>query len=325
MAVTVTERWSDRSFGRARNGLRTATRGFDVTGVDNESAAETAEGIPKHNDLHPLAGGRALRALYPQVRRKGPSHYRVRVPYSEPEGSSRHEEEWEDPIKRPPRLIYIDINREVEIDSDKDGNPIVNSARQAFRNRPTDYVTEFNLEVRVNEPFFDPVIASSLRLSVNKTALIIQGVQIADALEARLMRMRPDGEHELNADYVTVLYEWNIKPRIFAPEGVSPHAIRVKDQGMMGAATDGAGGFKLVHIYDTDTNDNGADPVVDDVPLDGTGAPLLGGLILGEHGQTAAGLAKPTGSTIESQTNAKFLWYNPPRLEVRDHVGQLGL
>lgn len=325
MAVTVTERWSDRGFGRDADRGRTARRGFDVTGVSSENAAIAADGIPQRNELHPQAGTRQVLVRSHRARRRGPSLYRVTVEYAEPQFSSRHEEEYEDPLLKPPRLMYVDINREIEIDSDKDGNPIVNSAREAFRNRATDYVTEFNLEVRVNEPFFDPILANELRLSVNETPLNIEGIQIANALEARLMRMRPDGEHELNSDYVTVLYEWNIRPRIFAPEGVSPHAIRVKDQGMMGAATDGASGFKLVHIYDTDEDDNPADPVTDDVPLDGAGAPLLGGLVLGEDDQTAASLSAPDGATVENRTNAKFLWYDPPRLTVKDHVGQLGL
>lgn len=328
MAATVTERTRDRRFGRDRNGKRTARRGFDVTGVDDEREAE--EAVPQKNDLHPLSAGRPLRVLTHSTTTVSPGLFRVRVMYAEPESSERHEEDWDDPLLRAPRLLYVDQNREVEIDTDDDGNPLVNSARQTFRDRASAYITEFNLQVKVNEPFFDHDLAADLRLSVNETALIIQGVELAAPLEARLMKMRPDGEFSLDDDYVRVLYEWNIKRHAHpddAPDDVSPHAIRIKDQGMQAAAEDGSG-FKLIQIYDADKE---PEPVTDDVALDGSGAPLQGGYRIGKEDEDPASLDPPKGTTgsdgrvaVEEQDEARFLWYNPPRLTVRDHVGQLG-
>ena len=315
--ASATERWSDRQLHRSST--PTAIRGFDVVNATDESDAISAVGI-SINDLHPQDTSLTLRASGFDVDLSNPGLYHVIVKYKKGE----HDDD-ENPLDVPPDVGYKDVNKEVEFDVDKDGNPIVNSAREAPLNAPRDFVTDFILTVKKNEPFYDPILAKDLRLSVNQTPLTINGVQIADSLEARLMKMSPTGFNKVNAAFVNVTYEWLIIHTENAPSGVSPHATRLKDVGYRAWGLDDASADVIQHLYTRNAASDPEDKVTTPVALDGKGAPISTSYAIGPDDLTKTDLGTPTGATLETQTDMNFLWYDPPKLEVKDHVGRLDL
>ena len=345
MAIEITERFSGRSKSKGTQAWD-ARREFDITGLSAETEEAALDALAnntgglgeavQHNSTHPQAAQRPLLVSHRRAREVSPGLWRAFVRYTEPKHGGEHPEPSDDPLDEPPLIAWTDLNREVPYDGDKDGNPIVNSAREAYRQLPVDFVPDFRLTIWKNEPYFDVQLHKEIRLSVNETPLIVGGEQLADALEARLMVMQPDGRYLLTTPYVTVRYEWLIMHRVFAPSNVSPHAARKKDVGFRAAASvpnESSLGTdtQLVHLYEANEAGDPEKPVSTEVALNGNGQPIDSAYLLGQDNLSPASPGVPKGATLETRqdddgnTVAAFLWYDPPNMTTVKHTERLSL
>lgn len=284
MAIEVTERWPDTNWDREGN---TALIAFDVIGTDpDDHGYQALAAVPyQKNSGHPQSSAMKCRA--PRVRnRPGVSHWIIDCPFAIPDSGGTFPDD-DDPLSQPAVISWPDGLTQIEVDRNKDGFPIVNSALEGFAQPSVvDHPQQF-LVVKKNLPFFNAAQAIDYRNSVNQNAWSLQGIPFPPR-HIKLNSIRPEGEYELaNVDYVTVVYTFELSDK--------PFIIRRLDEGETYTVIDAAvaGGIRNVPF----SQDNGGAAVR---RLNGQG---------GEYG-TNDGVASPAGvDSIEDTGDAVFLNY----------------
>jgi hypothetical protein len=168
MSWSVQEDWNSQQTGVAIEsdgvkGTTDVTRVFNLT--PNFSGATTldalyAAGIPLRNSAHPQ--NPILRARRFNASQIGPQYFQVTVGYealtSDPNDPSQS------PLAQPAVVSFSSVTQEVEIDEDRDGNPIqtVNGEPLVGVTRP---FTDLVITVSRNLPTFS---ADSISLYMNK-------------------------------------------------------------------------------------------------------------------------------------------------------------
>jgi hypothetical protein len=168
MSWSVQEDWNSQQTGVAIEsdgvkGTTDVTRVFNLT--PNFSGATTldalyAAGIPLRNSAHPQ--NPILRARRFNASQIGPQYFQVTVGYealtSDPNDPSQS------PLTQPAVVSFSSVTQEVEIDEDRDGNPIqtVNGEPLVGVTRP---FTDLVITVSRNLPTFS---ADSISLYMNK-------------------------------------------------------------------------------------------------------------------------------------------------------------
>ena len=295
MAVEVSERWSPQALTKTPTGW-TAVREFDVTGVDDVLAATTAVddgtglAVPQINDVHPLTS--RLVVLEPASNRPGFKFFRMVVRYIEPpQGEFIGDKD--DPLLEPARLRWRFGIEQVEIDRDKDGNPILNSTRDALQKNPTRPEPTAFLSVIRNQPFFSPALAILYGGKLNTDALKVEGKLIAPAGTARVQSIQPTTEFTLAAPFVEVEHAFQ-----FREDGFS---FRIMDLGLRGVGKKNSVDTPLA-LFDKEGKQ-----ITADVRLDGHGAPIASEYKIGIEGLVASNIDPPPGSTIDATADAVFL------------------
>jgi hypothetical protein len=172
MIWSVQEDWNSQQTGVAIEsdgvkGTTDVTRVFNLT--PNFSGATTldalaAAGIPLRNSPHPQTA--ILRARRFNASQIGPQYFQVTVGYealtSDPNDPSQN------PLAQPAVKSFSSVTQEVEIDEDRDGNPIVtiNGEPLVGVTRP---FTDLVITVSRNLPSFDPVSISTYMNKINST------------------------------------------------------------------------------------------------------------------------------------------------------------
>lgn len=172
MSWSVTEDWTGGSAGSeseedGTTGRSDVQRTFNCVPLFAGATALDALGAPGL----PLLGSPHPQTLIMRARRKsvtqaGPQYFTVTVGYealtNDPNDPSQS------PLARPPVISYTSVTQEVEIDEDRDGNPIqtVNGEPLVGVTRP---FTDLVITVQRNLPTFNPVSISTFMNKINST------------------------------------------------------------------------------------------------------------------------------------------------------------
>lgn len=295
MAVRVTEAWSPQAISKGPDGW-TGRREFDVTGVANLFDALTAVdpgtglAVPQVNDVHPFTDRLIVRV--PGSQRPGFKFFRIAVDYVEPE-QGEFVGDKDDPLDQPARLRWRFGIEMVEVDRDRDGNPILNSARDANQKNPTRPEPTAFLSVTRFQPFFAPSVALAYGGKLNSDAFKVEGVQIAPKQTARVQSIQPVSAYVLSAPFVEVEHSFE-----FRGDGFD---FRRMDLGLRAVGEKNGGDVPLALF------DQAGKQVTSDVRLDGHGAPLNADYKIGLEGATASNIDSPPGATIDATADAVFL------------------
>lgn len=295
MAIRVTERWSPEALSKSPDGW-TAAREFDVTGVANLFDALTAVdpgtglAVPQINDVHPFTDRLVVRE--PGTNRPGFKFFRIVVRYVEPE-QGEFVGDKDDPLDQPARLRWRFGIEMVEVDRDREDNPILNSARDANQKNPTRPEPTSFLTVTRFQPFFSPDLAITYGGKLNSDAFKVEGTQIAPAGKARVQSIQPTTDYVLSAPFVEVAHTFEFRDDSFD--------FRRMDLGLRAVGKKNGADVPL-HLYDL-----AGKQVTADVRLDGRGAPLNDEYKIGIEGLTKSNIDPPPGATIDATADAVFL------------------
>ena len=170
MSWSVQEEWQGQSTGVSIEsdgikGTSDVTRVFNL--VPSFSGATTvdalaAAGLPLRNSAHPQ--NTALRARRFNASQIGPQYFQVTVGYealtTDPNDPAQS------PLAQPAVISFSSVTQEVEIDEDRDGNPIqtINGEPLVGVTRP---FTDLVITVSRNLPTFSPVSISTYMNKIN--------------------------------------------------------------------------------------------------------------------------------------------------------------
>jgi hypothetical protein len=293
MPAVATERWSDRRYARGKS----ATKAYDVVYAANEDEAVNANGVPGEGEKHPLDG--RLFAEPPEASREGFNYYVVRVTYTLDEGGEGGTQRPDNPLDELPRIQW-DIGSTGEaFDRDVDGNPIVNSAGDAFDPPPSsDYVSVF-FTISRNEQTYNAPQALVFQNKVNSTALSILGMFAVEPGQLRIISIKPTHDYDSSAEFVNVAYQFEAR--------VDGHQLRILDQGQRGIYTNADDEISIGEIFDGDGNQ-----VSSPVLLNGGGAPLNPQFkVANTDTEGLSSASPPAGATLDPPDGdgPKFLIY----------------
>jgi hypothetical protein len=302
MAV-VTKQWSSESLtpGEA------AAEVYEVLGAVTARQAIDAAGVPRSGTQHPQ--DRLLISKKPQAQRMTPSgsttnggYWHVRVSYVAADSEEGKENENEDPLKRLPTYDWRIGLQGFPVDTDIEGNAIVNSARQAFSNPPSEDKMTLGLVVTQNERGYNFTRAFYFHNTVNSDYWTVPGTsQTVAPGQARCLGIRPSGEFNLLQTFVPIQYEFE-----FQEDGFDH---RIEDRGAMATS---AG--TLAQMIDS----NGQ-PITEEVMLNGYGHPLDTDITVEGGGKQYA--FPPKGATVELTDSAVFLKYKRNRRRAFSEMG----
>ena len=249
MTVTSVERLQDTRATRTQGFKRTYVRSYIVTSDDkleDEVSIYAANGIPLIGDSHPADLGSLLRSK--DVDRISLYHWRVTCNYDN-ENPNEETETAENPLDRPPIFTYGSDKQEIQADTDRDGNKIVNSANFPILGGLKTIRYRHTMQVERVEATFSNAFAMSYKGKVNSDTFA--GVEadkvLCDDITCSTF-------YEANQDGIEIKYYRVTYNFIFDPLGF---ATKVLSEGRYDASG------KRILI-------NGI-PVSDPVPLDASG------------------------------------------------------
>ena len=292
MTATVTE-----SYDAQLSPGQSAIRRFLVSGADSAVAALGATGVPAQGDAHPEDPS-ILCVATPTTVHAGPGRYEITAEYG------TNTLQGVDPVGAPPRVRVSERLEEVPIDTDINGNPIVNSAGQPFGSAPTGQRVSLEVSVTVTLPAFSFALATLFAGATNSDTLSIGGSTVAQPFEAVCVSISPTSPVPLNATSVQVEYRFLVTP------GKDNRYARIADLGTLGIANDD--GTDLAEPIYTVGGDGEVPKQVDtEVPLNGTGQPFdpTKYQVGVAQGGSPSSPTPPPGATLDVQTHAVWLLY----------------
>lgn len=289
--ATATEKWSGRQLDK-RPDTWTASREWHVIEAANELAAITAAGV-QINDDHDLAP--RLKCDGISAKLEGFKIYAVTANYSIPKDGEQHTGPGagadidDDPLLQPPKIRWNRVRESIPFEEDRNGNPVVNSAKVPFDPPPQKLTGWLELVITRNEPYFDVQKSNEYSYTVNSNSFNVLGSGVVTAGQVLCVDIIPTSEYTAEAQYVEVAYVFWLKP--------DGHGARMLDQGREYLPT---GATESRPIMTTDDNGSSV-PVSEFQLLDGTGAPYADA--------TITGAGTPQGATMEDTGYAVFLTY----------------
>lgn len=320
MAVEVSERWSDEKLHKDyKSTAWTGIRAFDVLGVADAQAAAIASGspygaIPRIGQQHPRTSSMAVHSVDPE--RTGFNLFKVTVNYAVGTFDGQ-----EDPLLQKPKLKWGIGSESLPVDHDADGNPLLNSALDAFDPPPSAEFTTIFLSITRNEPYFDVAKALAYSNRINANAFTIKGAGVVDSGQILCRSIQPTGEYIEGVRFVPVCYDFELRSGLKQDsDGLwDGFKYRILDQGLR-AFYDTS--LPPARIYDPDqpARLKAATPVTTDVRLNGYGATFDGAYTVTANFSPSTGKTKsPKGSIIDVADSAVFLKYK--RIKTIDFSG----
>lgn len=270
MAIETLEIWSKQS----DNG-DSAVRAFSVINASSATQARQAGGIPTPGQAHPENPN--LYAGKPACTRPGFNYYVVTVGYSRDKAT---EETGGNPLSEPARYRWTVRNESIEIDTDINGNPILNSAFDPFGQPATGEQEYIHLTVTKNVPTFDVKQAIEFVNSTNDAPVIIPGAGEVNTNNLYCTSIAPTGDYSLEVDYVNVAYDFDVAD---ADLGI----VRILDQGFNAVQKAGEAPKKVPDL---------TEPVL----LDGLGHVFPNKIEGVQDGGDIQGGTTPPGATVEA-------------------------
>lgn len=308
----ATEIWSERSSTNA-NGKRTAHRAWCVINVVNEDQALATVPEAAINQQHPQRQEVKVETNgATNLENGGPFAWKVTADYSIPDDGSdqqnNRDAQKDDPLNEPPQYSWEEETVSLETDRDADGNPILNSALEAY-DPPDEIQKTVNIyTVTWNVAKFNAVEAEALTGMLSGGAFDTPFGSWGKG-EVQLKSWKPDGPIiGKTPKYVRVVAEYEIRSRKSwpCPANATPFDTRRIDLG-----------------WDSFREKNGAtvpckiltlggQPPSAQVRLDGAGGPFEAQKYApdaGDGGFQSLAAGSPKGAIVERKPLAVFLWY----------------
>lgn len=321
MAVLVTERWSERNFTYAAGGVRT-TRVFDVTGV---SSLRAAIGAVESFDVSTLYNRPHPQAPFCWVDNQtgdpaGFSVWKVVISYaSTPAG--RHFNPG-NPMQEP--VVWnVDWNYLCQgADSDATGNPILNTAGDAFAdNAPAETLNGFFVGDRI-EAIYDAGQAVTFANAVNTQTVTINRTWTFHPGQLCCRTITPVTPITSASDYTTCRYRLEGRKglRKDSDEMWDAFKLRILNQGTRAWVTD-SGSPVLGPLAELI---NGQLSLISQPALlQANGIPYRSNYVVAKpNGGWGAPIANPnglpTGAVVENTGVATFIKYFPRGTQLRD-------
>lgn len=214
MAPRSSEMWSRRSLTKDPDGW-SATRVFQVTGATSETNALAAtpldgsDRIPGVNDGHPENFRLKAKTITPK--REGIDYYVVTVEYVIPELGAFDRDAAEDPLGRELTIEFQNANRTEPVDRDVFGNPIVNSALEAFSPPPSRNFAYEIVTIKRNEPYYDRERLKPFLNRINDKKFVVKGRLIGEAGTVKVKNISPVSEIKDSDEFVRMAYVFEVQ------------------------------------------------------------------------------------------------------------------
>lgn len=146
------------------------------------------------------------------------------------------------PINRPEVINWKWGKQTLPVDTDASGNPIVNSAGDAFRSNYSRNFSVRYLRVTRWELYYDQALASSYIDTTNSDTVTIQHTLSVGPGQMYFVNYAPVEEYQINSPYVKAMYEFEIRtpssPNLTTLQARYPFQLRLVDQGQRGKYLD---------------------------------------------------------------------------------------
>jgi hypothetical protein len=304
MAI-ATERWSDRKLKEQIDGNWMASLGWDVIGYATATDAVAATGVVAGNP-HPLCA--YIKCTDIGLVDDKLSLGRVVANYK----TSSLLANPVNPNSRQPFVRWKRNKCGVPVDTDTNGNAILNSALDAFKSNGSRNLTSRTLTIRRYEPYYDQGQADYFIDTVNSVDVTFEGLTFTPG-QVYCVDYSPVSEYQKGCDYVEVQYVFEVR----TPKGTNlttlqkrhPFQRRILDQGLRCKYTDASAGIAWGNLY---TAHN--ELITRDVLFDGTGVPLDTTIKVGPGGmspvpQTLPATVLKDPIKLGGVTKAVFLVY----------------
>lgn len=179
MAVTKVREKFDRRRSSLRDGKRVHTHVYLVVTddvADGTAAALTADdgtnAVPAYRSAHATNPALLALSIDAEPVANTPFHFDVTVEFSAP-ASNIHQDE--DPLGRPPEVVWGGEEVTEPYFEDTAGNAVVNSAQQPFEQYRERESGKTVITVTRNEAAFDAVVAAGYRHTLNDDDVTIDG------------------------------------------------------------------------------------------------------------------------------------------------------
>ena len=301
MAASASERFTDQKLTRSIDGNWTATRAWDVVGFTDEQSATTATGVtdgsahPRNADLKCTHIGRADNKF---TLSKVVATYEITNLLSNPTN----------PLSRAPIISWKWGKTQQPIDTDMLGNPILNSAGDAFKQHGTRNFSVRFLTITRCEPYYNQAAAQLYTDTVCNGAITFEGNTFG-AGQVYCISYAPTKPYQKTVTYVEVAYNYEIRtpstPNLTALQKRHPFQLRILDQGLRANYVENDLYIDLLgHLYL-----KGGEPVTRDVLFNGAGKPIDKGIKVTLDMNNASGQTLPTGVIKDVTAKAVFLIY----------------
>lgn len=296
MPIVVTTPYSSY-----RKGSLTATIVKEVSGVPTGDAARAACGIEKYTSVHPEDQNMICTGW--DAQKISIDFFSLNFSFGLKDYGTN---------ERPTRIAWDTTLSSEPFDRDLDGNPIVNSALDAFDSGTQIEVPDLYFTViKSMRPPFDVQRAVSFIGTVNDGDMTIQGHTILDG-QCFCKHIAPAGEYTLSAQWLDVVHEFQMRKQGF--QG------RFLDQGLRGWFTDRSSrnnGPTLTEIFHptgtlTDGNPSPRPVQISSaVRLDGKGKPIEKSLVNRSDEPLIDLAGPPKGAVVDPTPDGKafFLLY----------------
>jgi hypothetical protein len=296
----ITERWKGverlkRSIDDKGVITYTGQRVWDVDSVTNEVDAIDAVVDAALGSGHPLSGLMTVSSNSANEERKG--LWAVTANYTTIPPNNGTGGEFD-----APEFDWEEGNETFQADTDIFGNPLVNSALDAYEGGyPRSIPTGFYV-VTMDQPFFDAKQAASFRGVVFDDELVTP-YGTFDKLETRCISIRPKETLKHGQKKQKVIYRIEVRLKAVWPEmpkEMSPFDISFVDQGAHGWANDGKA-YDIVSAV-TPFDKRTARLNGDGTPFDSNESKLW-------NNKTAKAIDAPSGATVQDHVKCKKLFY----------------
>lgn len=309
--IEVTERWDGISLSRTAD-LKSwsATREFDVVGIGRTlTVAGALHADPQFASgaVHPYTDLISVQTATPKC--ISPGFYRVSLQY----GYGNYGDT-ENPLEQPPVYDWRFGSASEPVDLDYDGNPIVNSALDAYDPNDTDEFTTIFLTYSRNEPFFDLQKPLKYMNRVNQNGFAVRRLGFVQPGQAKCLCIMPSGPFTDLVNFVNTRYEFEFRAgRKMDSDGLwDGFKSRRMDQGTRCFYEGGPDGVPG-DIYLPDYKKTFAPtPTTTPIRLDGYGGVFDDGkgyVVTGEFKNSQSSGSSPKGAIVEVGANGVFLKY----------------
>jgi hypothetical protein len=279
MPAVATERLSDRKLLQSTDGKWTAQLGYDVIGYVDEDTAIGAcpvqEGSP-----HPRSSGLTCTKIQLMEDKLTMAHV---VANFEVDADSTQ-------LNSPPSITWKWAKVSQPVETDLNGNGILNSAGDAFTSKASRQFAVRYLTITRNEPYYDQAVADQYTDTTNSDSISFEGITYNPG-QVYCMSYAPTGAYHSTDPYVTVAYAFEIRSPNYSnltPYQIRyPFQLRLLDQGQRGIYNDTVAGNTFGHFYLCDHTQ-----VTHDILLFGDGTPNDDAILV-----TAGGL-QPVSQTL---------------------------